>query len=218
MKMRTAIVKAFYKILHLKPSPFRQGSNRPFIFIHINKTAGTSIGKAIGLPLKDHLTAKEIISKVGQDKWDAAYKFTVVRNPWDKVVSLYEYRRRKNKTQIDSRKIDFETWVKATYGENKDPFFYNNINSFQPQVDWLKDHQGKLSFDYAAKFESLNSDFDHIKAVIGIDADLPHLNATNRASYQTYYNDDTREIVARWFHEDIEVFGYEFNPDPVVIA
>ena len=74
-----------YKLLHIKPVPLRQGSNGSFIFIHINKTAGTSIGKAIGLPIKDHLTAQEVLSRIGKDRWDAAYKFTLVRNPWDKV-------------------------------------------------------------------------------------------------------------------------------------
>jgi len=210
LKRQSATIKALYKILHIKPSPVRQGNNRPFIFVHINKTAGTSIGKAIGLPLKDHLTAKEIIANIGQEQWDAAYKFTIVRNPWDKVVSHYEYRRKKNKTQIASRDIDFKTWVKATYGENKDPFFYNNPKSFQPQLEWLKDNQGKLSIDYAGKFESLNEDFEHIRGIIGIDAVLPHLNASNRAAYQTYYNDETRAIVADWFREDLDVFGYSF--------
>lgn len=188
----------------------RQGNNRPFIFVHINKTAGTSIGKAIGLPLKDHLTAREIIARIGKEKWHAAYTFTIVRNPWDKVVSHYEYRRKKNKTQIASRDIDFRTWVKATYGTDKDPFFYNNPKSFYPQVEWLKDGEGNLSIDYVGRFESINRDFDQIKTVIGISAVLPHLNSSGRSSYQPYYNEETRDIVANWFHEDIDVFGYSF--------
>ena len=210
MKRPSAIIKALHRILHIKPSPLRQGNNRPFIFVHINKTAGTSIGKAIGLPLKDHLTAREIIARIGKEKWHAAYTFTIVRNPWDKVVSHYEYRRKKNKTQIASRDIDFRTWVKATYGTDKDPFFYNNPKSFYPQVEWLKDGEGNLSIDYVGRFESINRDFDQIKTVIGISAVLPHLNSSGRSSYQPYYNEETRDIVANWFHEDIDVFGYSF--------
>ncbi len=202
--------RLIYKLFHIKPSPLRPGGNGPFIFIHINKTAGTSIGKAIGLPVKDHLTAKEIIARIGMDRWNAAYKFTLVRNPWDKVVSHYEYRRKKDKTKIASRGISFPDWVKMTYGEKKNVFYYNSPKSFQPQVDWLKDNDGKISIDYVGKFESISEDFDQIKRDIGLDAALPHLNATQRTPCQSYYDAETRDIVARWFHEDIEVFGYSF--------
>jgi chondroitin 4-sulfotransferase 11 len=203
--------RLFYKLLHIKPIPLRQGNNGPFIFIHINKTAGTSIGKAIGLSLKDHLTAREVIARIGMDKWGTAYKFTLVRNPWDKVVSHYEYRRKKNKTEIASRNIPFSEWVRMTYGENKDTFYYNNPRSFQPQVEWLKDNEGNISIDFIGKFESINKDFHQIKTIIGLDAELPHLNASERVDYLSYYDDETRDVVARWFREDIEVFGYNFN-------
>jgi chondroitin 4-sulfotransferase 11 len=202
--------KLLHKLMRIKPAPLRQGSNGPFIFIHINKTAGTSIGKAIGLPIKDHLTAREVIARIGVDKWNMAYKFTVVRNPWDKVVSHYEYRRKKNKTKIATRNVSFPSWVKMTYGENKDTFYYNNPKSFQPQVDWLKDDHGNILMDYVIRFESINDDFNYVKGIIGLDGSLPHLNASKRASYQSYYDDDARLVVARWFHEDIEEFGYRF--------
>ena len=198
------------KLLHIKPTPLRQGINGPFIFIHINKTAGTSIGNAIGLPVKHHQTAREIIASIGREKWNTAYKFTLVRNPWDKVVSHYEYRLKRNKTEVASRNVSFSEWVKKTYGPDKDPFYYNNPKAFQPQVEWLKDDEGKISIDFIGKFESINEDFDQIKSVIGLEAELPHLNASKRAGYQSYYDDDTRQIVADWFHEDIELFGYCF--------
>jgi len=200
-----------HRLLHIKPLPLRQGINGPFIFIHINKTAGTSIGRAIGLPIKHHLSAREVIDRIGMDRWNAAYKFTLVRNPWDKVVSHYEYRRKKNKTELASRNIAFSDWVKMTYGEKKNSFYYDNPRSFQPQVDWLKDAEGKISLDYIGKFESINEDFEHIRKVLGLQATLPHLNASKRASYHAYYDAETRDIVAHWFREDIRAFGYNFN-------
>lgn len=210
MNNRSKLKSWFSKRLHIKPTPLRQGRNGPFIFIHINKTAGTSIGNAIGLPVKHHQTAREVIARIGKDKWDKAYRFTLVRNPWDKVVSHYEYRRKRNKTGVATRDISFSEWVKKTYGPEKDPFYYNNPKAFQPQVEWLKDDDGKISIDFIGKFETINEDFDLIKKAIGLEAELPHLNASKRASYQSYYDDETRQIVAQWFHEDIEVFGYHF--------
>jgi len=198
------------KLLHIKPHPLRHGRNGTFIFIHINKTAGTSIGNAIGLPIKHHQTAREVIAKIGRDKWNEAYKFTLVRNPWDKVVSHYEYRRKRNKTGLASNEIPFPEWVRKTYGPDKDPLFYNNPKAFQPQVEWLKDDKGEISIDFIGKFESIDEDFRQIRNAIGVDADLPHLNASKRPGYQHYYDDETRKIVEQWFHEDIERFGYRF--------
>ena len=106
--------------------------------------------------------------------------------------------------------MPFSEWVQLTYGENKDAVYYDNPRSFQPQVEWLKDDEDKISIDYIGRFEFINDDFIHIKKVIGVDSTLPHLNASKRISYQTYYNDQTRSIVANWFHEDIAAFGYKF--------
>jgi len=211
MKSRLPILKRLQKILHIKPSPLKQGCNGSYIFVHINKTAGTSVGRAIGLPVKDHLTAKEIIGRIGKQNWNSAYKFTVIRNPWDKVVSLYEYRRKKNKTQIASGGIRFTEWVKLTHTENRNPFYYNNVKSFQPQVEWLKDDEGDITIDFVARFETLGADFEQIREAIGCAAELPHLNASSRKSYRDYYTDETREIVARWYREDIEFFNYAFD-------
>jgi len=202
--------KLFYKLLHKKPIPLRQGKNGPFIFIHINKTAGTSVGRAIGLPVKHHLMAVEVIERIGLDNWNQAYKFTVVRNPWDKVVSHYEYRRKKNKTEIATRQITFADWVNMTYGADRDAFYYNNPRSFQPQVEWLKDTNGIVSMDYVIRFEAINAGFDHVMNTIGLEAELPHLNASSRTDYRSYYDETSRDIVAQWFHEDIEAFAYEF--------
>jgi len=198
------------KLLRIKPSPLRQGANGPYIFIHINKTAGTSIGNAIGLPFKSHLTAKQVINKIGQQRWDSAYKFSMVRNPWDRLVSLYEYRRKKNKTEIASRNIPFTEWVNMTIGQNQDAFFYNNPKSFQTQADWLKDKDEKIDVSFVGRFESIQNDFNQIRTAIGCSADLPHFNAVTRSNYHDYYNNETREIVASWYSEDISVFGYTF--------
>ncbi len=199
------------RLLHIKPSPLRQGPNGSFIFIHITKTAGTSIGNAIGLPVKHHLTAREVIAKIGKQQWNDAYKFTFVRNPWDKMVSLYEYRRKKDKTKITSRNIPFKVWVKLTLGPDSDPYYYNNIKSFQPQVEWLKDDKGVIAIDFIGKFESIRSDFEQIRQTIGTSVELPHLNATKRSNYRDYYDDETRRLWRDWYHEDIERFAYTFD-------
>ena len=107
--------------------------------------------------------------------------------------------------------MTFTEWVQLTHGHTRDPYYYNNIKSFQPQVEWLKDDRDEIAIDFIARFESLRTDFEKIESVTEIKADLPHLNASNRESYRSYYTDETRELVRRWYQEDIELFGYTFD-------
>jgi len=77
-----------YKLKLLKPSlyPIIRVNNKKFLFIHINKNAGTSIIKAFGKK-KFHLTTRELIDLLGEKSFDDAIKFTEVRNPFDRVIS-----------------------------------------------------------------------------------------------------------------------------------
>lgn len=192
-------------------SPIIKINNRKVIFIHINKTGGTSIAHLIGLPHKMHLSAQEIINIIGKKEWESAFKFAVVRNPWDKVVSHYKYRVLTNQTEMNTNPISFKNWIKCTYGVEKDNFYYDNPKMFQTQVDWLKDDQNKICIDRILKFENLKSDFKEVANIIGVNKQLPHLNQTIKTNYKEYYDEETMEIVSNWFSEDIKLFGYTFN-------
>jgi hypothetical protein len=198
-------------IIKENKSPLRKGKNGDFIFIHINKTGGTSIAKAIGLPKKRHLKVTEVISMIGEEEFNKAVTFCVVRNPWSKVVSHYKYRVKTNQTGMADNFISFKEWVKQTYGENKNPFYYNNPKMFAPQSNWLKDKNGVIKVKNILKFESLSRDFENFSKTLGIQTKLPHLNATKKGHYADYYDKETVEIVGEWFKEDIELFNYEFD-------
>ena len=101
--------------------------------------------------------------------------------------------------------------MKLTHSQDRNSFYNDNVKSFQPQVEWLKDDEGTIAINFVARFETLHADFDQIRDAIGTGADLPHLNASSRRSYKDYYSDETREIIARWYREDIEVFAYTFD-------
>lgn len=203
--------KLLYKALHIKPSPLRLGNGTPYIFLHINKTAGTSIGRAIGLPVKRHLTAREVIGLIGRKKWRSAWKFTFVRNPWDRAASLYRYRRMKNKTGIASNDVPFAEWVQRVFTDDPDPRYHDNPKSFQSQCDWLKDDRGDIAIDFIARFEEINRDFERIAEKIAPGASLPYLNASRADCYRDYYDERSRAAVADWFAEDIGYFDYRFG-------
>lgn len=179
-----------------------------FLFIHINKTGGSSIEKALGIR-SEHKTALEKMQQLGSRAWEKKYKFTIVRNPWDKVVSHYLYRVKTNQTALGVSSIDFKEWVRLTYQE-QDPEYMDIPLMFKPQMDWITDEKGKVLVDFIGKFENLERDFNSVCEHLGISAKLPHLKKTTRERYNTYYDDRTIEIVANWFERDIDYFGYEF--------
>ena len=59
-----------------------------FVFIHINKTGGSSIELALGYS-PEHKTAVVKRKELGKGAWKKLFSFTIVRNPWDRAVSHY---------------------------------------------------------------------------------------------------------------------------------
>ncbi len=190
----------------------RQRYFATFSFVHINKTGGSSIEKALGLPLA-HRTAQEIRRCIGDQKWSRRFSFAFVRNPWDKVVSHYHYRVFTGRGGLDDDSVDdpvdFATWVKLAYGEN-DPRYYNKPRMFMPQTDWISDQRGGVLVDFVGRYERLHEDFAEVCRRLGVTAQLPHLKKSDHEGYREHYTDETREIVRRWFDKDIETFDYHF--------
>jgi len=178
-------------------------------FVHINKTGGTSILEALGLP-KEHLTAMEMRDS-NRDEWEDMFTFSMVRNPWDKVVSHYHYRVITNQTELQTSPIPFQEWVMRSYGE-QDPFYYDNERMFMPHLDWLRDTEGDIIVDFVGRFEAIDDDFLVVCRELGrATRSLPHLNRSTHLHYSEYYNDVTEEIVGNWFKDDIAQFGYRFE-------
>lgn len=162
------------------------------IFIHINKCAGCSIEKAFGQPLKDHRLPHEIIANIGYDKWQEYFKFSIVRNPWDRLVSQYNYRK--------------------NYGKATKPFqqwFWEDISietwQFMPQYNWI------TGLDYIARFENLQEDFKYVCEKIGKIVILPHINKTSHNHYSWYYDDEMVKRVEELYSIDISTYGYTFE-------
>ena len=186
-----------------------------FIFIHLIKCGGTTIENILG-GVKSHRPGGHFIFKedwveTTKNKvhvcasqysktfyWDGYFKFTFVRNPWDKMVSFYEYYR-KLRNEPNIKFIDF------LLDEHWKPMFYD-------QLTHLVSHNGKNEIDFIGKFENLQEDFNTICDKIKIPRhQLPHKNATNHKHYTEYYDDETKQIVAEKYAKDIEYFGYKFG-------
>ena len=169
------------------------------IFIHVIKTAGVSIASALNMKgTNNHSSASEIRKQVGEKIWNGYFKFTFVRNPFDKIVSQYHYNQRNNFTSKD---LTFKEYVKEWSLGKK-------ISKFPQQHLFYIDDK----LDFIGKFENLQEDFNVVCDKIGIpQQQLPHKNQSKHKCYTEYYDEETKQIVAEKYAKDIEYFGYKFG-------
>ena len=192
---------------------------KKFVFIHIPKTAGTSIESSLdegdsilkrgeteygyARPL-NHLTLTQALNHrdVDPNITKDFFKFTFVRNPWDKVISecfcgqiqvIF-----KDDHTIKEKIKTACSWAKGGYGGH-----------CQKQIDFVK-AQGS-SMDFIGRFEDLQKDYKHICETLKIPhLPLPHLNKSKRSHYREYFNNETEDLVRETYKEDIEKFNYEY--------
>lgn len=179
-----------------------------FIFIHINRTGGTSIeyilkehgGQQV---YYKHDTIADIINIKGQDILKDKFSFTVVRNPWDKMVSLYCILKQNAKIQLET----FYEWIHNTYDKD------NNWKYTSNQLSWLTidgKPDSKILVDEIYQLENITEAWIHIKDRLGIIDELPQLNSTIHEHYREFYCNETRDIVYDHFKYDIQRFNYKF--------
>ena len=143
----------------------------------------------------------------GLSRFEGYFKFGFVRNPWDRVVSLYL---RREGDQVHRSK-SFEEFVKTIR--------YSSATCLHPsphvnQLDWLVDPSGRVVVDYIGRFETLQQDWNNICATLGIASrDLPvkKQNHVARDHYSKFYTRETADLIADRFRADIDFFGYEFE-------
>lgn len=191
-----------------KLSRFKNAHWPAYVFIHINKTAGSSIERALKLRF-EHLTAAEKQASLGAFRWQRAFKFSFVRNPWARSLSHYKYRVTTNQTGMGDRHISFNDWIRRCYVD-RDPRYYDQPKMFNTQLSWLRDRDGVVCTDFIGRFENLPHDFQLLCQSLNRVALLPHLKQTEPSDYRSYYGSQTTEIVRRTFAEDIEYFKYQF--------
>jgi hypothetical protein len=184
-----------------------------YIFIHVPKTAGTSIVKALDLPDKGHYTQLEIYKRYeGAHDISKYFSFGFVKNPWARFLSLYFYLIRTSK----KTSLTFSEYAKRFKSER--PILSLNTKEFKKSGVSLRHYLPQFNFfliddiNYIGKTENIQHCFDIVCDKIGIPhQQLPHKNATTHKHYTEYYDDETKEIVAKKYAKDIEYFGYEFG-------
>lgn len=198
--------------------------DRNFIFVHVEKTAGSSIGRTLAAHAIERPTSRWYGWLGGRDYhrvrfgthaplrdaqrhmptpvFEGFFKFAFVRNPWDRLVSEYNAAMVKGRS-ARHRRIramgSFDAFVRYEIRRRK--FF---------QYPRICDALGQPALDFVGRFETLASDFASVCRVLGIAATLPRLNAYAHAGYREYYDDELRELVGLHWRRDIEYFDYAF--------
>lgn len=145
------------------------------IFIHIPRTGGSSIELAIkGYPWwvgnleKKHMSASETRKYYGEDIWNEYFKFSFVRNPWDRVISLW-------KSDLYTKKCSLYNFLlkyQPAEHENPSPYYLDILDE---------------KIDFIGRFENLQNDFDKICDMIKLKKTiLPDFNQTKRKDYKKY--------------------------------
>ena len=87
---------------------------------------------------------------------------------------------------------------------------HDEIPYLLPYLEWFKDYRGQLRTQFVGRFENLEEDFGKLATRLGVDVRLPHLNRSMRGDYRDQYDARSREIIARYFAEEIRTFEYRF--------
>ncbi len=210
------------------------GLARDVLFIWVPKCAGTSIYTTLvehgcsekrwekplapfcnrGMVTFGHVGIEQLVSAgvVSPKYLQRAFKFAFVRNPFDRIVSLFYYLKKTRFNPLPAS-MSFEEFCQVLKRGDYPPVgLYNHrgLNQCNPMVRWLYDERGQLMADFVGRYETIEEDFQKLCSRIGIRSRLPHHNTTEHPPYKDHYSDQTRNIIEQVYREDLERFGYSF--------
>lgn len=214
------------------------------VFIRPPKVAGTSISAGLSLDgcrfpnkLKEepttsgwyhfgHMYYPTLVREglVSEEFDKTAFKFSFVRNPYDRLVSMYFYYTqghlvKKNGKVVQRWEARFETFLDFCRHVDSGPIpplgaytmihDENHVQSgYNPQVRWIED----VELDFLGRFESLDEDYERLSEILEIPyVKLSKVRATKHNHYMEYYCPETREIINRIYGEDFERFNYPIH-------
>ena len=196
-----------------------------FLFIHIQKTGGTSMTKMFRDEMKDLKSYRNPHSPLSamEERYEAYYKAAFVRNPYDRMLSWYtmidEMRKKLSSEQIDQykNKVQREVMLNA---DNFTEFIFNceyvtSRSGWLPfhknQIDYISNENGEVAIDFIGRFENLAEDMEKLGEKLGLShVTLPHVNRSKHRAYQSYYTEETKQVITKRFKRDLEYFKYQY--------
>lgn len=214
-------------------------STQPYIFIHIPKTAGKSVTETLKTKFETHIIPNDRTinsnyhstindAKSFVDDLDLYYRFTIVRNPWDRLASWYSFR--KNllyKSLKKMRKTGYASKVSYKSSEEilkeievmelglyqwlieyKDrPWDFTWFSPTTNQNEWIR----KEKIDKIIKYENLNNELYDLEIFQNLELQELNISSNRKNDFRELYNKRSVDLVKRIYEEDIEMFKYSFD-------
>ena len=210
---------------------------RNYLFIHIPKTGGTALALALeARAMKDdimlgdtpkarrrrgrlqgvkaagrlwkHSTLADLDGLVTPGELDDLFCFTLVRNPWDRMVSYYHWLRAQSfghEAVALAKALDFGAFLDQ-------PQIQASIRA-TPARRYMTDATGRERCDAYIRLEHFAQDAAPLVAHLGFPLMPERANASDRArDWRSYYDDRTAALVGALCAGDIARFGYAFDP------
>lgn len=184
---------------------------KKFAFIHINKSGGTSVVESLAdyedaqSQILDHDQAEIYRNKLGPALWAEMFSFAFIRNPFDRMVSSYEYRKQyipdvRAPHVLKANKLSFRDWMLGpVYDDPLDREWSNQL--------WMvcdDEGEGEIIVSQLYLYEDLDAGFKDACRRIGIETPrLAKYNKTKREDWRTYYDEDTTSLVRERFSRDL---------------
>lgn len=211
------LIKDYYYKYITKSTPlsrqcfYKELNGKRIIFIHIPKTAGTSIARALRLPpphrsfgIRKHVTADMAFEIAGADIWDSAIKFACVRNPWAKLYSHFKFKKQHKLLKGEKATMTFKEWGKLVLQRD-------DLKMVRSQCDWIRASKGQSKLDLIIRFELLQEGIEDLNERLETKLKIPHLlKSSYDTTFREAYDTELKNLVGKKFIEDIEVFGYSF--------
>jgi hypothetical protein len=204
----------------------------PWIFVHPPQTGGTSVRRVIGWDFQRntdkefaallpkvtrnvhiigdyiHTSASILRERFKGKEWDEAYKFGIVRNPFDRVVSMYHHEHVETRGLKEYGKRLFKQWLIDYKGDTSFDFLYH----LRPYTCWDIFSDGEnIILDDVYEFETFFFRWSEVCQKLGVpNTPIRHDHRSTRKPYQGYYDDESREFVAQYFKKDLEYWHYGF--------
>lgn len=203
------------------------------VFIWIPKTAGTSLFAALqndayftkykrlhdlcngfrqtGRVTFGHMDYVSLNNQnyVNTSYFAQAFKFSFVRDPYARTVSLFLYLKKEGRIKNTATFLEF---CRLLDGGAVEPIgLYNSkgLSQCNPQMTWLRG----IDLDYLGRYEDLENSYRFLADKFRIPVTtLPHLNSSNGSNFIEYYCPKSKAIVETYYAEDFESLGYSYLP------